>query len=503
MKYLIPADWHPLDTQDPASTQLSNERRLLDVLLRSKAPTTQAEVIRRTGLSRSTVATIIDRLNEAELLERDQDVLAQRAQLMSPAQHSGVGRPPTFLALAPRSGVAIGVDFGHRHLRVAVASADGVVRAEEEIRMTSDGELLRVTDHPLTSLSLATQLVTKLTAQVLRVDASKIDSSKIVGLAVGLPGPVDLMRGVPTSSSVMANWRGIKPADELRKRLRWVNPADEDGDDGDKPPPWSVPALIENDATLAAVCEHERGVLRGIADCIYVKWATGIGGAIILDGAIRRGTRGLAGELGHLPVPAEIPPERRRECPQCGRHCLQSVAGGDAIVEQVAGEGQDDVDALVEEWNESSDGPRIDVQPGNPLRDVIELCKRGNPDACRALDQAAYYVGATLGSLVTLLNPRTIVIGGSFEADAYPLITDGLRRGLSGHGLSTALNDLELKTGDFTGRAAVRGAIALVLGTELANFLGHHVVARSSQADPETSTPEPAGADRKRRAVSR
>src|SRR5436190_2097503 len=106
MYHAIPADWYPLDLQDPVSSdQLTNEWRLLDALLRMRAPTTQSEIVRMTGLSRSTVAAIVDRLNGAELLEQDQDLLTRRA-----APTSGIGRPPTWLALAPESGVVIGVD---------------------------------------------------------------------------------------------------------------------------------------------------------------------------------------------------------------------------------------------------------------------------------------------------------------------------------------------------------------------------------------------------------
>ncbi|HEV7804396.1 MAG TPA: ROK family transcriptional regulator [Solirubrobacteraceae bacterium] len=475
MYYTMPADWYPRDMRDPAApAQLTNERRLLDVLLRSKAPTTQSDIVRKTGMSRSTVATLVERLNQAHLLEQDQDLLAKHVQANA-APHSSVGRPPVWLALAPESGVAVGVDFGHRHLRVAVASADGEVQAERELRNNDANELLDVLRDPLQSLSMATQLVKELTAEVLNVsDPALIDPSKVVGMAVGLPGPVDLMRGVLVPSRATPGWRGIKPADELRKRLG-----------------WEIPALIENDATLAAVCEHERGVLRGVADCIYVKWATGIGGAIILDGAIRRGTRGLAGELGHMPVPGDQP--TGPVCEHCGKHCLQSAAGGKAIVAQVEATSKRTIHELVRDMN-GAPGAEFKSQLGNPLRDVIELAKRDDAHARAALQTAAESVGATLASLVTLLNPRTIVIGGSFESDAYGLITDGLRTGLNMYGLPAALDDLELKTGTYTGCAAVRGAIALVLGRELASFLGRQITARTPSV---TATPQARGARRK------
>ena len=429
-----------------------NTRRVLQVLLRSRAPLTQSELARQAGLSRGTVADALKQLNEAGLLlAPDAHELFERAEAFGSIPHPGVGRPPNLLALAPNAGLAVGVDFGQRHVRVAVASVDGQIQAEKEVRRLRDGTAIRVGRHAQESLGLATELVEELTAATRAKPG--FERAAVVGLAVGIPGPVDVVRGVSVSQKILPRWGGLKPADELRKRLRWAD----------------VPALLENDATLGALCEHQYGELRGIEDCVYVKWATGLGCGIILDDAVRSGTRGLAGQIGHMPVPGPLPSSE--PCEQCEMHCLESLAGADAIVSDVVRRANMGVGALVRAANSAPYADRIDVDDDNPLLNVIELGKRDNQAAKHALDAAAYRVGAALGQLAAILNPKTIVIGGAFGPTAYPLITEGLRRGLNDHAPASALDDLELQTGQHTGQAAVRGAIALVLGNELPSFL--------------------------------
>jgi predicted NBD/HSP70 family sugar kinase len=200
-------------------------------------------------------------------------------------------------------------------------------------------------------------------------------------------------------------------------------------------------------------------------------------------------------------------------------HCLESVAGADAIVDDVVLRAKHDLDdpvlssdegvgvahlkvlrRLVGTANAEPNADPITMDEGqNQLFTVIELAKRDNDAAKAALDAAARHVGAALGQLVAILNPKTIVIGGAFGPTAYPLITAGLGHGLDEHVRGAARDDMDLRTGQHTGQAAVRGAIALVLETQLASFFGRLMSeAGALAAHRANDRPASAGSDEQR-----
>ncbi|MCY3662428.1 MAG: ROK family protein [bacterium] len=163
------------------------------------------------------------------------------------------------------------------------------------------------------------------------------------------------------------------------------------------------PVVVENDATAALRGEMEGGAASGLADALLVTFGTGIGAALLLDGEIRRGAHGLAGEAGHMIVAPDGP-----EC-LCGRRgCWEQLASGEALgraARQAAGAGK--APAL----RDRAAG-RIDALRGEH---VGELATAGDPVARRLLREFSSWVALGLNNLILVLSPEVIVLGGGLS----------------------------------------------------------------------------------------
>lgn len=163
------------------------------------------------------------------------------------------------------------------------------------------------------------------------------------------------------------------------------------------------PVVVENDATAALRGEMEGGAASGLADALLVTFGTGIGAALLLDGEIRRGAHGLAGEAGHMIVAPDGP-----EC-LCGRRgCWERLASGDALgraAREAAGAGK--APAL----RDRAAG-RIDALRGEH---VGELATAGDPVARRLLRECSAWVALGLNNLILVLSPEVVVLGGGLS----------------------------------------------------------------------------------------
>jgi predicted NBD/HSP70 family sugar kinase len=259
-----------------------NRLRVIDAL-RQRGTASRSDIARHTGLSRTTVTTLVNDL-QAKGLVVEQPL----------GEIQGRGRPPTLLRLDPSAGAVVGIHFDHRHLRVAVADLSSTVLAEQWRDLD--------VDHAATSaLDAAADLVDAVLAE------AGIGRSRVVGVGVALSGPVD-RDGTVGETVILPGWEHLNAVDELTRRL-------------------DLPVSVDNDANLGALAEVSFGAGRGLSDVIYVMVSSGIGAGIVLDGRLHRGVTGLAGELGHVVVHPE-----GAVC-RCGnRGCLETVASTDAIL---------------------------------------------------------------------------------------------------------------------------------------------------------------------------
>jgi predicted NBD/HSP70 family sugar kinase len=261
-----------------AQLREGNRLRIVDEL-RRRGTATRGELAEATGLSRTTVTTLVAELQEHGIVA--EDGIADGARSLR-------GRPAMLLRLEPAGGAALGIDFGHSHIRVAVADLASTVLAERCVPFA-------VAASAPAALDAAAALAHTVLA------AAGVSAPQVVGAGMGLPGPLDQRTAVVSRSSILGGWGGRPAAHELAARL-------------------GVPVAVDNDANLGALAELSLGAGRGAADLIYLKVSSGIGAGLVLDGRLHHGASGIAGELGHVQL------RRDGVVCRCGnRGCLETV----------------------------------------------------------------------------------------------------------------------------------------------------------------------------------
>jgi predicted NBD/HSP70 family sugar kinase len=245
---------------------------------------------------------------------------------------------------------------------------------------------------------------------------------EVVGVGMGLPGPVHGPTGELGDSTILPGWVGVRAAEAMTTVLE-------------------IPVEVENDANLGALSEWMWGAGRGAHNMAYLKIATGIGAGLIIHGRPYTGTSGTAGEIGHTVVDPSGPICR------CGnRGCLETVAGSSAILASL----------------------RDTLGHDAAVAEAIAGALDGHSGCVRAIADAGTAIGTAVATLCNLVNPERIVVGGDLAAAGVVLIgplREAMRRGA----VRSAAEDVTVVEGTLGERAEVLGAVALVLrrGAEL------------------------------------
>lgn len=350
---------------------------------------TQAEIARATGLSAATVSNIVRELKDSGTVD------------VTPT--SAGGRRARSVSLSGDAGIVVGVDFGHSHLRVAVGNLAHKVLAEESEPIDVDASAAQGFDR-------AEQLVERL---IVSTGAAR---SKVIGVGLGVPGPIDVETGVLGSTAILPGWTGTNPRDELTARL-------------------GVPVHVDNDANLGALGELVWGSGRGASDLAYIKVASGVGAGLVIRGQIYRGPGGTAGEIGHITLDESGPVCR------CGnRGCLETFTAARYVLPLLA----------------SSHGPDLTMPA------MVALAREGDPGCRRVVADIGRHIGSGVANLCNLLNPGRVVLGGDL-AEAGGLVLDPIMDSVSRYAIPSAARQLSVLPGALGGRAEVLGALALVL----------------------------------------
>jgi predicted NBD/HSP70 family sugar kinase/biotin operon repressor len=384
-----------LDRSGSLESQRERSRRSVIAALRSAGVTSRADLARRTGLSRTTISSLV-----AELLR--EGLVAEHADRSGSPSAMG-GRPPVLVSLERSAGVAVGIDIGKRHVSVAVADLSHAVLAERRERV--DGE------HDADEAMLvATDLVDRALAE------ADVDRELVLGVGMGLPGPIHAQTGTVGSAAILPGWVGLQAATAMGDRL-------------------ALPVHVDNDANLGARAEHVWGAGRGVDDMIYLKVSNGIGAGFVLGGRVYSGAGGTAGEIGHTIIDEDGP-----VCRCANRGCLETLASGAAAVELLQ--------------------PTMGAD--FTLSRLVELTRQGHPACTRVVADAGRHIGRAVAGVVNLLNPRRVVVGGELAACGDVLL-EPLRNETRRHAILSAADDVEIVGSPLGDRAQVLGALALVL----------------------------------------
>jgi len=383
------------DHEGPLARLRRGHEELVLRQLRTHGPLTRGDLGRRTGLSRTTLYDIVAALVNSGAVVAAVPAAIERRR----------GRPVETLSLHRDAGQAIGIDFARRAVHVAAVNV-----AHEVMGSASAPHGAGLTWEE--RVDLAARLVGELAGGTLRLGS-------LNAIGVGVVGPVH---------DPAATERSHSPADGaprhqedlavlLRKR-------------------FGVPVLFDNNTRLAALAEATWGAAAGVQDVLYLRLSHGVGGGLVVGGALHRGAHGLSGEFGH--ITAE-PGGRRCSCGKDG--CLETVASIGAVLDaHAAGDAH--------------------AAAGN--LDGFLAALPSDPAARRVLDGVGTRVGTVLAAVCNAVGPHVTVLGGEL-AEAGPALFDPVERALSAHLMPVSRPGIDLRPARLGEVGGALGAIALVL----------------------------------------
>ena len=266
----------------------------------------------------------------------------------------------------PAAPLVIGVDVGGTKVLAAEVAEDGTV--------------LRTARRSTPGRRVAVAMVEDALTEAVREVA---DGRPIAGVGLAAAGFVDAA-GERVMFAPHLPWRGEPVRERLAQR-------------------WGAVVRLDNDANCAARAERTHGAAAGVRDALIITMGTGIGGAVIIEGRVRRGSNGMAGEFGHMQV---VPDGQSCECGGTG--CWEQYSSGNALVRFARG-------LVVQEdtlLRELCDGDP-DALTG-PM--VTEAAERGDRAALRAFASVGDWLGVGIANLVAAFDPDLVVVGGGVSA---------------------------------------------------------------------------------------
>lgn len=380
--------------KDLVATPGSPAARLV-IALASRGEASAADLAAETQMSRSSVSTILADLRETRVvldLERRQ---------------GGMGRPTQLHMLNPEIGTCAGVLLGLGEIRVSLCDVSHKVLTDERV----------VIDEAYTPDEAAETVAATLQAHCAALGLQVKDLIG-VGLAVSAPVAAD---GTVVFGSILPSWSGVEIGEVFHKRL-------------------GCPVHVDNESHCGALSEMTWGAARGESDFVMFKFDLGTGGAIVLDGVLRRGANGCGGEFGHMTV------DPRGALCRCGnRGCLETLVGGSYLLQMA----------------------REATGRDLTLPEFVKEARAGNTGFRRLIEDAGDAAGQAVGLIGSALNPPLFLItGGLALADDLFLLP--MRAAFERHTLCRPSQLPEnqrpqIRLGQFLNNDNVLGAAALVL----------------------------------------
>ncbi|MGY1686567.1 ROK family protein [Geodermatophilus sp. SYSU D00867] len=391
-------------TRPPSARDVLVLAQIVD-LVRTGVAVTRPELEAVTGLGRTVVN---DRLREGV----DLGVLAE----VDPLATGSRGRPSRAVRLRTEAGLVLSASLGAVSLHAAVSDLAGTGLAHRF-------ERIDVRDGPERVLSRVEALFGDLLAAV--------PQRPVWGVAVGLPGPVDVATGRVIAPPMMPGWDGADVRNRFGVR-------------------YDAPVWVDNEVNLMALGEWERGTPRERRDLLFVKVATGIGSALVTGGRLHRGDSGAAGDIGHVRVTDD--PSAVCRCGKTG--CLEAVAGGWALVRRLTGEARAGRSPVLAECL---------ARTGRITGEDIGAATAAGDEAARAaVARAGRVTGTAVAGIVNFANPGTLVLGGGVLRSGPQFFAE-FERAVYDGAIELAARALTVRTSSLDPREGTTGGALLVV----------------------------------------
>jgi glucokinase len=296
----------------------------------------------------------------------------------------------------------IGVDLGGTNLKIALLDANYKIR-DKKILNTS-------------SFNKKESLISAIIASIdLILKDNRVKKSEILGVGLGLPGPVDNKKGIVHFFPNIPGWRKVSLKGILEKNL-------------------GLPVYIDNDAKLMCLAESRVGSARGFKNALCLTLGTGIGSGLIINSEIYRGRDNASGEFGHVPLNEKGP-----RCNCGGIACLEAYIGNKRVLKQV----------------------RKLFRRNISLEELSALAKKGNKKAKQVWIDVGRRLGIALAGVVNLLNLDAIVIGGGV-ANAGSILFSSVREAIKMRAMDVQARRVKIYKAELGSNAGIVGAAIIV-----------------------------------------
>jgi glucokinase-like ROK family protein len=386
-----------------------NKIRILD-LVRNTENLSRADIAKTSGLSAPTVSRIVEALMREGFIREVGEGVSQG------------GRRPTLLKFSEQGNFIVGVDLGTTHIYGVLSDFEGKIAAE--IRRPT-----HVEQGFASVMKRTSEVIEELRAYPLGRE------KRIYGIGLAVAGLINRSRNIVEFSPDF-HWHNVDVVEALA-------------------PAHDLPIIFDNVTRVMALGEMWYGLGKQYRNLICVNVGYGIGAGIIIDGKPLLGRQGMAGEFGHV----TLDKDSRVLC-ECGnRGCIEALASGNAIARSARAR-----------LAEAGPGILRDYCGGDPAKLTTEMvanaAQRGDRLAFEIFDTAVEYLGIGIAGLINVFNPEAVIIGGGV-AQAGSILFDKIRQTVNSRALNKIASGVVIRPATFGIRAAVMGAVSLVLSDVL------------------------------------
>jgi len=374
--------------------------------VRNYEPLSRRDIAKKLNLSPSSVSNITDELIKKGFIRE-----------IGPGSSQNLGRKPILLEIDPSNWYVIGVDLERvTSVKVGITNLKGklIAKVEESLEDTSPSQVV----------DLVARLIDRIVNKV------NVKQERIIGIGIGTPGLLN-QRGGKVIYSVYLGWRNVPLRELMEKKT-------------------GLPLIIDTDTNAPALGEQWYGAGRKAKSLIYITVGPGVGAGIIINGRVYQGIVGTAGEFGHTVIDLDGP-----LCGCGNRGCLETLAAEPSLIRWVEGRITTEEKSIIRKLALQNDG-KITAEI------VYQAALKKDRLAMEAIRETGRYLGMGVISLVNLLNPQFIIIGGRISRVAELLIQP-IKEMVLRYALPIPAQRVKILPAHFGEDAGVIGAATLVL----------------------------------------
>jgi len=376
--------------------------------VQQNAPISRTELTQKVGLTTASVINITNALMDAGILVR-------AGLAGGPSQ----GRKALLLSVNPNAAFVLGTELNTEAITVGVSNFNG--------------EFISCVQTAISSYDGCEAILDKLVETVERgLRESGVERSRVLGMGMALPGPLDSERGVMINPPNFPDWNNVPIKDILEKRL-------------------GFPVCCDRETNAAVLAEYYLGAAAGYKTAFFLSlFKLGVGGGMISNGNVLHGFCDGAGEIGHTTVdPAGI------QC-TCGNYgCLEAMVSGKALVNRARQLYKMNVNGHV---SAGFDAESL------KLADIFRLSEQGDEVCLHVVKQAAAYISIALGNVINLCSPELIVLGGTLPPMS-PQLVQLVREHIRAKSYPRHCSEIRVIEASFGSLTFAKGAVVQALNT--------------------------------------